>query len=56
MVVNDDIKKLIMSKASADEIAKAALKNGTKSLRDDGLDKVKENITSKEEVFRVTQE
>jgi type IV pilus assembly protein PilB len=56
MVVNDEIKKLIMGKSSADEIARAALKNGMKSLRDDGLDKVKENITSKEEVLRVTQE
>lgn len=56
MVVTDEIKKLIMKKSSADEISKAALKDGMKSLRDDGLDKVKENITSKEEIFRVTQE
>ena len=56
MVVDDEIKSLIMKRASADELMKAALKNGMKSLRDDGLDKVKENITSKEEVFRVTQE
>ena len=56
MVVDDEIKSLIMKRASADELMKAALKNGMKSLRDDGLDKVKEKITSKEEVFRVTQE
>jgi len=56
MVVDDEIKSLIMKRSSADELAKVALKNGMRSLRDDGLDKVKEKITSKEEVFRVTQE
>jgi len=56
MVMNEDIKALVMQKASAGEINKVAEKNGMKSLRDDGLMKVKENITSKEEVFRVTQE
>ena len=56
MVVDDEIKSLIMKRSSADELSKVALKNGMKSLRDDGLDKVKEKITSKEEVFRVTQE
>ncbi len=56
MVVNDDIKSLIMDKASASKLAKAALKGGMRTLREDGLAKVEEGITSKEEVFRVTQE
>jgi len=56
MVLNEDIRKLIMSKASSDEIRKAALQAGMCSLRDDGLKKVEEGKTTKEEVFRVTQE
>jgi general secretion pathway protein E len=56
MTINDEIRDLILKKASADEIAKAAVKAGMKTMRADGLDKVKEQITSKEEVYRVTQE
>jgi len=56
LVINEELKEKIIAKASADQLAKIAVKAGMKALRDDGLDKVKENITSKEEVFRVTQE
>ncbi|MCK5179269.1 MAG: type II/IV secretion system protein, partial [Candidatus Omnitrophica bacterium] len=56
MTFNEEIRALVMKKASSDEIRKVALKVGMKSLRDDGLDKVKDGMTSKEEVLRVTQE
>jgi type II secretory ATPase GspE/PulE/Tfp pilus assembly ATPase PilB-like protein len=56
MVPNEEIRVLMAQKASVDEIRKAALKAGMKTLREDGLAKVKKGVTSQEEVFRVTQE
>ncbi|MBN1870626.1 MAG: Flp pilus assembly complex ATPase component TadA [Candidatus Omnitrophica bacterium] len=56
MCFNEDIRALLMKKASSEDIRKAAIKNGMRPLREDGLDKVEKGITSKEEVFRVTQE
>ncbi len=56
MIPDEKIRELIMNKTSVDEIAKVAQEMGMKSLRDDGLAKVEVGITSKEEVFRVTQD
>lgn len=54
--VTEDIKKLIVAKASADEIKRAALKEGMRDLRVDGLDKARAGITTIEEILRVTEE
>jgi type IV pilus assembly protein PilB len=54
MVMNDKIKKLIMNRASADEIGRVAEKSGMKTLRADGLDKVLAGVTTIEEVLRET--
>lgn len=54
--ISEDIKKLVVSKASADEIGKKALAEGMRTLREDGLDKVKRGITTIEEILRVTEE
>lgn len=56
MVMNEQMRQLAAKKASRDEIYKAALESGMTSLRDDGLKKVEQGMTSKEEVLRVTQE
>jgi type IV pilus assembly protein PilB len=56
MPMSEEVRALIMKKASSDELRQAAVRSGMKPLRDDGLDKVEQGITSKEEVFRVTQE
>ena len=56
MCFNDEVRALVMKKASSDEIRKVALESGMRSLRDDGLDKVKAGITSEEEVVRVAHE
>ena len=42
-----------MERASADEIGRAAREEGMTTLRDDGLDKVLEGLTSIEEILRV---
>jgi general secretion pathway protein E len=56
MCFTEEIRNMVMKKSSSDEIRKAALKGGMRSLRDDGLDKANAGLTSTEEVLRVTQE
>jgi type IV pilus assembly protein PilB len=56
MPITDEIKELILEGASADELKKAAIKLGMKTLRMSGLTKVMEGVTSVEEVLRVTFE
>ncbi|MFH1778441.1 MAG: type II secretion system ATPase GspE [Candidatus Omnitrophota bacterium] len=56
MVPNDELRALTVAKASSNEIRKAALKSGMKTMRDDGVEKTKTGITTLEEVLRVTQE
>lgn len=52
--VTDDIKELILVGASALEIRRKALENGMLSLRQSGLIKIKDGITTIEEVIRET--
>ena len=53
MDVTEEIRSLIMRRASADAIASAAIAGGMGRLRDDGLEKVRAGITSLAEVARV---
>jgi type IV pilus assembly protein PilB len=54
MVVDDDIRQLILKAANANAIRDQATRNGMKTLRDVGLQRVKDGDTSIEEVLRVT--
>jgi len=54
MEVTDDIKDLILSRAHSKEIKKKAVENGMVTLRRSGLIKIKDGITSVEEVLRET--
>lgn len=56
LVFDEHIRQLILRKASTEEIHKTAVASGMQSLRDCGLSKVEQGLTTKEEVFRVTQE
>jgi type II secretory ATPase GspE/PulE/Tfp pilus assembly ATPase PilB-like protein len=56
MVPDEEIRKMINAKASADEIRKAAIKTGMQLLREDGQKKVESGITTIQEVMRVTVE
>jgi general secretion pathway protein E len=56
MVINDEIKRLILDKVSVDIIRQKAMAYGMQTLRECGWQKVKEGITTTEEVLRVTQE
>ncbi|MCX5751920.1 MAG: ATPase, T2SS/T4P/T4SS family [Candidatus Saganbacteria bacterium] len=55
LVVTEEIRKLVIERAPADEIKKASIKAGMRSLRDDGLLKVLKGQTTLDEVLRVTQ-
>lgn len=54
MTINQEIQELALSRASSDQIRRAAIRNNMRSLRQDGLLKAMKGITSLEEVVRVT--
>jgi len=56
MTINDEIRTLILEKASSDRIRQRAVAGGMQILRESGLQKVREGVTTIEEVLRVAQE
>ena len=54
MPVTEEIERLTVRHAAASEIKKVAIAEGMVTLRDDGLRKTAEGLTSLEEVLRVT--
>jgi general secretion pathway protein E len=56
MLVNDEIRQMVLKNVDSGSIKKAAVARGMKTLRDDGADKVIHGVTTMEEVLRVTQE
>ena len=53
LVLSEDIERLIIERGSSDEVRKVAVHEGMTVLREDGLRKVAQGLTSLEEVFRV---
>ncbi|MCL5734780.1 MAG: Flp pilus assembly complex ATPase component TadA [Actinobacteria bacterium] len=53
MMVTEAVERLIVDRKSADEIGRVARAEGMVSLRDDGLERVLQGITSIEEISRV---
>ena len=56
MDINNEIRQMLLKNCSSGEIREAALRNGMKSLSDDGWRLVREGITTPEEVMRVTKD
>ncbi len=54
MTMTEELRRLVLARAAADEIAALAVQQGMRRLREDGLEKVKLGRTSIEEVARVT--
>lgn len=54
LVVDDQIRDLLIKNRSVDEIKQAAIENGMKMLIDDGLEKALQGMTTVEEVLRIT--
>jgi len=52
--MKEEVKELILSRASTSEIKKEAIRMGMKTLRQSGISKVKNGMTTIEEVLRTT--
>jgi len=53
MEMNEEIAELIVRRASASQIREAAIASGMTTLREDGVSKVLNGITTVEEITRV---
>lgn len=56
MEPDDEIRKMIVANETSNIIASYARSRGMKTLREDGVEKVLEGVTTVDEVLRVTQE
>jgi type IV pilus assembly protein PilB len=56
MPISEEIQRIILRGGSALDIAKQASAEGVRTLRESGLLKVKQGMTSLEEVLSVTNE
>ena len=56
MLIDDTIRSLILQKADASQVKRAAIKQGMKTLRDDAIHKVFSGEVSVDEVIRVINE
>ena len=56
MVMKEEVKELVLSRSSASEIKKEAIRLGMKTLRQSGIHKAKEGLTTIEEVLRATMD
>lgn len=54
MPVTPTLRNMILSGASSDDIAKQAVEEGMETLRDDGIEKIKQGVTTVEELMRET--
>jgi type II secretory ATPase GspE/PulE/Tfp pilus assembly ATPase PilB-like protein len=54
MVISEEIRSLIITRASAGEIRRVAIEQGMRPLVEDGLDKVRAGETTLAEIARVT--
>jgi type II secretory ATPase GspE/PulE/Tfp pilus assembly ATPase PilB-like protein len=55
LILNEGLRPLILNRAPASTIAQKALEYGMRTLRTDGWNKVRDSLTTIEEVLRVTQ-
>jgi type IV pilus assembly protein PilB len=54
LTMTESIRELVLSRSSADDIAKIAVADGMLRLREDGMEKITLGLTSPEEILRVT--
>ncbi len=56
LMMTDEIREMILKNASSSDIALKAREAGLKTLKEDGLEKIKRGYTTIQEVLRVTQD
>jgi len=54
--VTEAIESLVITRASSSEIKQQGIRDGLRTLREDGWVKVMEGVTTVEEVLRVTED
>ena len=54
MTVSEPIRALILERAAVDDMVEVAMREGMRRLRDDGMQKVREGVTSIAEIERMT--
>jgi type IV pilus assembly protein PilB len=54
MTLTDDIRKLVISRASCSDIGKVAIAQGMRTLRMAGLDRARKGVSTLEQVFLCT--
>jgi type IV-A pilus assembly ATPase PilB len=54
--LDEETRAMIVKRVPSEQIKQHAVEHGMKTLKDDGLDKVKQGITSLEEILRVVQD
>ena len=55
LIVDSEIRNLILARKSADVIKKKAVERGMRTLKQDGWEKIKMGLTTPAEVLRVTE-
>ncbi|MFH0877355.1 MAG: ATPase, T2SS/T4P/T4SS family [Candidatus Omnitrophota bacterium] len=55
LLMNEEIRQMVLDKASASQIKKKAVELGLRTLMREGWDKIREGLTTPEEVMRVTE-
>lgn len=53
MTVTEEIERLTVENAPSESLARVARDQGMKTLKDDGMEKVRQGATSLEEILRV---
>lgn len=56
LLINDEIRAKILQTSEASALREVAVKNGMKSLRETGLSRVRDGLTTIDEILRVTTE
>ena len=56
LLINEKIRRTILDNSDADAIKRMAIESGMRTLREAGLDRIREGLTSIEEIMRVTSE
>ncbi len=55
VVLNDEIREMILRRDGANKVKAACVKQGMRTLREDGWDRVRAGVTTVEEVIRITK-
>jgi len=56
LVITDEIRRLILKRAESQELHRAAVAGGMRTMYDDGMSKALDGVTTVEEVLRVTRD